>query len=367
MRLGMTWRVAIVLLLTFGICFSAVAQTDESADKEKDPFANLKFRNLGPAVAGGRVSAVVGVPGQSNIYYVGAAAGGVFKTIDGGLTWKAIFEKQPVASIGAIAVAPSNPNLIWVGTGEAKPRNDIATGKGVFFSPDAGVSWKQMGLNDAGQISKVIINPTNPDIVYVAVLGHAWGPNQDRGVFRTTDGGKTWQKTLFVDDKTGATDLVMMPGNPMVLFAAMWQMQRHPWAMEDGGPNSGIWRSNDGGVTWKKLSEGLPKGTLGKIGLAMAPSEPSHIYALIEAKKGVLWDSKDLGDHWNQVSDKRELAARGFYFTKLEVAPDNPNRLYFLSFDVLMSKTAAKRRRRSAAAITLTIMQSGSTHRIQTA
>ena len=343
MKSGITWRVVIVLLFTFGFGLAALAQAaDDSTNKEKDPFANLKFRNLGPAVAGGRVSAVVGVPGQSNIYYVGGAAGGVFKTIDGGLTWKPIFEKQPVASIGAIAIAPSNPNLIWVGTGEAKPRNDIATGKGVFFSPDAGVTWKQMGLTDAGQIAKVILNPANPDIVYVAVLGHAWGPNQERGIFRTTDGGKTWQRTLFVDDKTGATDLVMMPGNPMVLFAAMWQMQRHPWSLEDGGPNSAIWRSNDGGVTWKKLSEGLPKGPLGKIGLAMAPSEPSHIYALIEAKKGVLWDSKDLGDHWNQVSDKRELAARGFYFTKLEVAPDNPNRLYFLSFDVLMSEDGGK-------------------------
>ncbi len=333
----------IVLLFTIlGLCLSAVAQTEESENQEKDPLGNLKFRNLGPAVAGGRVSSVVGVPGQPNIYYVGAAAGGVFKTIDGGLSWKPIFEKQPVASIGSIAVAPSNPNLLWVGTGEAKPRNDISTGKGVFFSPDAGLTWRHMGLPDAGQISKVIIHPTNPDIVYVAVLGHAWGPNNDRGVFRTTDGGKTWQKALFVSDKTGATDLVMMPGNPMVLFAAMWEMQRHPWAMEDGGPNSAIWRSNDGGVTWKKLSEGLPKGPLGKIGLAIAPSEPSHLYALIEAKKGVLWDSRDLGDHWNEVSNKRELAARGFYFTKLEVAPDNPNRLYFLSFDILASDDGGK-------------------------
>lgn len=333
------WRIAILLFVTVALCCTVFAQNES---KGEDPFANLKFRNLGPAVAGGRVSAVVGVPGQPNIYYVAGAAGGVFKTTDSGLTWKPIFEKESTASIGAIAIAPSNPNLIWVGTGESKPRNDVVTGKGVFLSTDAGATWKQMGLPDAGQISKIIINPSNPDDVYVAVLGHVWGPNQDRGIFRTTDGGKTWQKTLYVDDKTGATDLVMMPGNPMVLFAAMWQVQRRPWALEDGGPNSGIWRSVDGGITWKRLTEGMPKGPLGKIGLAMAPSEPTRIYALIEAKKGVLWESKDLGDHWTMVNDKRELAARGFYFTKLEVAPNDANKIYFLSFDVLMSEDGGK-------------------------
>src|SRR4051812_3017657 len=278
-------------------------------NKSKDPLENVKFRNLGPAVGGGRITSVVGIPGKPNVYYVGAAGGGVFMTQDGGLSWKAIFEKESTASIGAIAIAPSNPNLIWVGTGEKNIRNDVITGKGVFFSPDAGTTWKHMGLRDAGQISNIAIDPRDPNTVFVGVLGHAWGPNADRGVFRTTDGGKTWQKILFVDEETGASDLAMMPGNPMVLFAAMWQMQRHPWAMEDGGPNSAIYRSNDGGITWKKLTEGLPKGPLGKIGVAIAPSEPSHVYALIEAKKGVLWDSKDLGDHWNEVNDKREIAA----------------------------------------------------------
>ncbi|HWR14192.1 MAG TPA: hypothetical protein VN577_05160 [Terriglobales bacterium] len=342
------WRLFAVIILSMGLCSFGWAQIDDTADpaKERDPFQNIKFRNLGPAVGGGRVASVVGVPGQPNVYYVGAAAGGVFKTIDGGLSWKAIFEKQPVASIGSIAVAPSNPNLIWVGTGEAKPRNDISTGRGVFFSPDAGVTWKHMGLADAGQIARVIVHPTNPDIVWVGVLGHAWGPNQERGVFKTTDGGKTWQKTLYVNDKTGIADMVIMPGNPMVLFAAMWEMQRRPWALENGGPNSAIWRSNDGGVTWKKLSEGLPKGALGRIGLAIAPSEPTHVYALIETKKGVLWDSKDLGDHWTQVNDKREIAARGFYFSRLEVAPDNPNRLYLLSFDVMLSEDGGKTAKR---------------------
>ncbi|MGH9624003.1 MAG: WD40/YVTN/BNR-like repeat-containing protein, partial [Bryobacteraceae bacterium] len=191
------------------------------AKKNPDILKNLRFRNLGPAAAGGRVSSVVGVPGNPNIYYVGAAAGGVFKSTDGGITWKAIFQKEPVASIGSIALAPSNPNLVWVGTGESKPRNDVIDGAGVYFSPDAGHSWKFMGLRDAGQISRVMVSPQNPKVVFVAALGNVWKPNAERGVFRTDDGGKTWQKVLYVDDSTGAADLAMQPGNPEVLFAAM--------------------------------------------------------------------------------------------------------------------------------------------------
>jgi hypothetical protein len=226
--------------------------------KPKDLLGTFKFRNLGPAVAGGRVTSVVGVPGEPNIYYIGGAAGGVFKSIDGGVSWKAIFEKEANASIGAIALAPSNPNLVWVGTGEPNPRNDVVTGRGVYFSPDGGITWRFMGLDNVGQISSIVINPNNPDIVYVGALGHVWGPNPERGVFRTLDGGRTWQKVLYVDDKTGVSDLVMQPGNPMVLFAGMWNLQRYPWVMLNGGPTSGIYRSTDGGATWKKLSEGLP-------------------------------------------------------------------------------------------------------------
>ncbi|HZD94887.1 MAG TPA: hypothetical protein VE133_11575, partial [Candidatus Sulfotelmatobacter sp.] len=189
------------------------AKADENAPK--DPLENMKFRNLGPAVGGGRVTAVVGIPGKPNVYYAGAAGGGVFVTQDGGLSWKPIFEKESTASIGAIALAPSNPNLIWVGTGEKNIRNDVVTGKGVFFSSDAGATWRHMGLRDAGQISNIVIDPDDPNRVFVGVLGHAWGPNAERGVFRTTDGGKTWQKVLFVDEDTGASSLIMDPGNPM--------------------------------------------------------------------------------------------------------------------------------------------------------
>src|SRR5689334_1636498 len=226
-------------------------KTPADLNKPKDWLENVKFRNLGPAVGGGRVAAVTGVPGEANIYYVGAAGGGVWKTVDGGISWKAVFEKESTASIGAIALAPSNPNFVWVGTGEANPRNDVITGKGIFFSPDAGATWKFMGLRDAGQISNIAIDPRDPNIVFVGVLGHAWGQNAERGVFRTTDGGKTWQKVLFIDEDTGASSLIMDPGNPMVLFAGMWRVRRYPWALDSGGTSGGIFRSSDGGNTWK--------------------------------------------------------------------------------------------------------------------
>ncbi|HKW75303.1 MAG TPA: hypothetical protein VJN64_07235 [Terriglobales bacterium] len=323
----------------------AEAQNTQTAANEaaaKDPLENMKFRNLGPAVGGGRVTAVVGIPGKPNIYYVGAAGGGVFATQDGGLTWKPIFEKESTASIGAIALAPSNPNLIWVGTGEKNIRNDVITGKGVFFSPDAGATWKFMGLRDAGQIANIVIDPRDPNIVYVGVLGHAWGPNAERGVFRTTDGGKNWQKVLFVDENTGVSSLVMDPGNPMVLFAGLWRVTRYPWNLDNGGASGGIFRSVDGGATWKKLTDGLPTEPTGRIGLGAAPSNPRHIYALVENKKGVLYDSVDLGDHWKMVSNNHNLAARGFYFSELEVAPNDESRVYFLSFNIMLSEDGGK-------------------------
>ncbi|HSM86958.1 MAG TPA: hypothetical protein VLT16_12435, partial [Candidatus Limnocylindrales bacterium] len=319
---------------------TAAAATDEA--QSKDPLDNMKFRNLGPAVGGGRVTCVVGVPGQPNIYYVGSAGGGVWATHDGGLTWKPVFEKEPTASIGAIALAPSNPNLIWVGTGEKNIRNDVITGKGVFFSSDAGATWKFMGLRDAGQISNIAIDPHDPNIVYVGVLGHAWGPNAERGVFRTTDGGRNWQKVLFVDEDTGVSSLIMDPGNPMVLFAGLWRVRRYPWNLDSGGVSGGIFRSVDGGSTWKKLKDGLPEEATGRIGLAAAPSNPRHVYALVENKKGVLYDSLDLGDHWKMVSNNHNLAARPFYFSELMVAPNDESHVYFLSFNILVSEDGGK-------------------------
>ncbi len=310
----------------------AAGLAQPAASPQPDALKNLKIRNLGPARAGGRVTAVAGIPGKPNIYYVGSAGGGIFKTTDGGATWKAIFTHEATSSIGALAVSASNPQVVWVGTGEANIRNDVTDGRGVYRSTDGGQSWQFMGLKDAGQISTIVINPHDPDNVFVAVVGHAWAPSADRGVFRTTDGGRTWQKVLFVNDQTGASDLVMEPGNPMVLFAGMWQVRRYPWALDDGGPGSGLYRSTDGGTTWKKLTDGLPDGPYGRIAVAVAPSNPNHVYALIEAKTGLLWGSDDMGDHWHAVSDNHEYDVRPFYFSRFYVAPNDENKLYFLSF-----------------------------------
>ena len=339
---AIVWRSVLALSLVLTLVAMTAAQEAPAVQKSSDPLAGLRFRNLGPAVGGGRVTAVTGVPGQPNTFYVGAAAGGVFKTIDGGISFKPIFEHEAVASIGAVAVAPSNPNIVWVGTGEYNPRNDVVTGRGVYFSPDAGASWKFMGLGETAQISEIIVHPTNPDVVYVAALGHIWGQNAERGIYRTTDGGKNWQKVLYVSDKTGAISLVMDPGNPLVLFAGMYEMQRFPWMLISGGESSGIYRSKDGGSTWMKLTEGLPKGPLGRIGLAASPSNPNHIYALIEAKQGALWDTTDLGDHWRAVSDNKTIIYRGFYFTKIAVSPENENRVYFISYNLLESLDGGK-------------------------
>ncbi|TAL84420.1 MAG: hypothetical protein EPN74_11565 [Rhodanobacter sp.] len=317
--------------------------TDQSS-QQKGPFAQLHFRDLGPAIAGGRVSAIAGIPGNPLIYYVGAAAGGVWKTTDGGQHWKAIFAHEATASIGAIALSRSNPNLVWVGTGEPNIRNDIVDGAGVYLSTDAGKNFKRMGLADAGQIGKIVVDPHNPDHVLVAALGHAWGPNAERGVFETTDGGKHWHKTLFVDNQTGAIDMAMAPGNPEVLFAATWQVVRHPWNLVDGGKGSGLWRSIDGGAHWTRLSKGLPKGPLGRIAVATAPSDPERVYTLVETKpgKGLLFVSHDLGDKWTEVSDNHALDVRPFYFSRFAVSPTNADRLYFMSFHLMESDDGGK-------------------------
>jgi photosystem II stability/assembly factor-like uncharacterized protein len=335
-------RAAAALLSLSCVATAAVAAnaaTQATAQKPRHVFAQLKFRSLGPAIAGGRVAAVAGVPGNPLVYYVGAAGGGVFKSTDGGLNWKPIFDHEVTSSIGAIAVARSNPSLIWVGTGEVNIRNDVLPGAGVYLSTDAGKTWRSMGLKNVGQIGRIVIDPHDPDHVVVAALGHAWGPNPDRGIFVTTDGGKSWRKSLYVNDHTGAVDVAMQPDNGQVLFAATWQAGRTAWTLNDGGPGSGVWRSTDGGQSWTRLHDGLPKGNVGRIGLAIAPSDPERVYALIETPigKGTLFVSDDLGDHWQEVSDNHAYNVRGFYFTTLEVAPDDPDRIYFLGFQLAES------------------------------
>jgi photosystem II stability/assembly factor-like uncharacterized protein len=326
------------------LCLTTTAFAGVVADKKEAPdvMAGLKFRAIGPTVAGGRVTAVAGVPGHPDTLYVGAAAGGVFKTTNGGNSWTAVFDKQPVASIGAIALAPSNPNVVWVGTGEANLRSDVMTGHGVYVSPDAGATWRFAGLEDAGQIARIVVDPTDPDRAFVAVVGHAWGPNPTRGVFRTTDGGANWNKVLYVNDTTGCADLIMEPGNPQVLLAAMWQVVRYPWRLDDGGPGSGIYRSTDGGTTWTELHEGLPDKPFGRIALAAAPTNPEHVWALVEAKRGMLWDSEDLGSHWRPVSDNHLLNVRPFYFSHFVVAPNDEHKLFFCSMNLVESDDGGK-------------------------
>ena len=346
-RYSLLARAAIVLLAVScaaPVAWARAAAAKAAAEQPKDVFAQLKFRNLGPAIAGGRATAVAGIPGNPQVYYVGAAAGGVFETTDGGLNWNPVFNHASTSSIGAIAVAASNPNLVWVGTGEANIRNDVIPGAGVYLSTDGGKTWRAMGLKSVGQIGRIVIDPHDPNHVVVAAFGQEWGPSPDRGVYVTTDGGKSWRKSLFVDNDTGAIDVAMQPDNGQVLFAATWQANRKPWTLNDGGPGSGVWRSTDGGESWKRLREGLPTGTIGRIGLAIAPSEPDRVYALLEAAigKGTLFATDDLGDHWQQVSDNHAYNVRGFYFTTLEVAPDDADRVYFLGFQLAESDDGGK-------------------------
>lgn len=301
----------------------------------------LRYRYIGPV--GNRVTSIAGVPGQPYIYYAGAASGGIFKTIDGGVRWEAIFDGQPVSSIGSLEVAPSDPNIVWAGTGEACIRSHISVGAGIYKSTDAGRTWNLMGLEKTGRIGEIVIDPKNPDVVMACALGHAYGPQQERGVFRTTDGGKTWERVLFTDENCGCSDIVMDPNNPRILFAGMWPLEIHTWGRESGGPGSGLFVSRDQGATWKKITgRGLPARMTGKWALAMARSNSNRIYALIETGDGVplrgqetdrgkLWRSDDGGENWKLVSYDRNMGGRTHYYFHVAVAPDNQNEAYFLT------------------------------------
>jgi len=292
-------------------------------------FSGMKWRLIGPGT-GGRVEAVAGVPDQPDTYYIGAVDGGVWKTTNGGLTWTPLFNHEPVASIGAIAVAPSDDNVIYVGTGEEAPRGDISFGDGVYKSTDGGKTWTNVGLKGTRQIARIVMDPKNADVVYVAAEGHIYGQNTERGVFRSTDDGKTWQKVLYKDEQTGAIDLAMDPSNSRVLYAALWQVRREPWHFSDGGPGSGLYKSTDGGSTWHELTgHGLPTSVLGRIGVAVAGgSNGQRVYALIEAKKGGLFRSEDAGATWHLVNDSQTLTTRAWYFTNVFADPHNPNVVY---------------------------------------
>src|SRR5210317_290049 len=287
-------------------------------------------RNIGPGGMSGRVTAIDVVNQNREIIYVGTASGGIWKSTSGGVRWTPLFEDQVTASIGALAIQQSNPDVVWVGTGEGNPRNSLNGGYGVYRSLDAGKTWTSMGLEQTRHIHRIIIDPTDPDVVYVAAIGSPWGEHPERGIFKTTDGGLNWKKILYANTKTGAADLIMDPTNPNKLVAALWEHKRDPWFFNSGGKVSGLYITIDGGKNWvKKTSkEGLPEGDLGRIGLAMAHNKPNIIYALIEAKKNALYKSTDGGDHWQKINDKPGIGNRPFYYSDLFVDPQNENRVY---------------------------------------
>ena len=306
------------------------ALPNEAAHVDPKLFQELRWRSIGPA-RGGRTLAVTGVPGQPEVYYFGAVDGGVWRSNDAGRTWKPIFDGQSIASIGAIAVALSDPQVIYVGTGEADMRSDIAYGDGMYKSTDGGKSWTHIGLNDSRQIARILVDPNDPAKVYVAALGHAYGPNSERGVFRSNNGGETWQRVLFHDENTGAIDLAFQPGHPATIFAALLQTRRPPWNIypPSKGPGSGVYRSDDGGDHWEHVTgSGLPSEGLGRVGIAFAPSNAQRIYLIMDAKDGGLYRSDDGGKNWAHVSNDKRIWGRGWYFCEVSVDSKDPDTVY---------------------------------------
>ncbi|MEJ6792166.1 MAG: hypothetical protein QNK89_05370 [Lacinutrix sp.] len=315
-----------------------------SQEFSMDLVKNMKPRNIGPGGMSGRVTAIDAVHSNPDIMYVGTASGGLWKSTSGGIKWDPIFDKEVTASVGAVAIQQSNPSVIWVGTGEGNPRNSLNGGYGIYKSLDAGRSWKSMGLEKTRHIHRIVIDPINPNIVYVAAIGSPWGEHSERGVYKTIDGGNTWSKILFANNKTGAADLVMDPSNPNKLIATLWEHKREPWFFNSGGKGSGLHITHDGGKTWKKITEkeGFPKGELGRIGVAIAPSKPNIVYVLVEAKKNALYKSEDGGFSWKKINDKSDIGNRPFYYSEIYVDPQNENRVYSVFTYINVSEDGGK-------------------------
>jgi photosystem II stability/assembly factor-like uncharacterized protein len=316
----------------------------ESAGKGPAELKSLRYRLVGPAW-GGRVSRAVGVPGEP-VFYMASASGGVWKSNDNGITWNSIWDEQPISSIGSIAVAAADPNVVYVGSGEANIRGNVAAGNGIYKSTDAGKTWKHVWKQE-GQIGALVVHPANADIAFAAVLGHAFGPNPERGVYRTRDGGRTWEPVLRKNEMAGASDVAINPSNPNIVFAGFWEARRYPWDMKSGGPGSGLYVSRDGGDTWTQLDgkekgKGLPEGVWGKVGVAVAPSDGNRVYALIEAEKGGLFRSDDGGDTWSLATANRLIRQRAWYYTTITVHPSNPNEVWFPNVPMMKSIDGGK-------------------------
>jgi photosystem II stability/assembly factor-like uncharacterized protein len=307
-------------------------------------YANLSWRSVGPAVAGGRVASVAGTPQDDRLYYLGTAGGGVWKSSNGGATWDPVFTKEAVSAIGAVAIDPTDERVVWAGTGEANPRNNVSYGDGIYKSTDGAKTWRRVGLAGVWSISRIAIDPRDSRHVVVGAFGDPFKDSPDRGVYVTFDGGRTWKKALYLSESSGASDIAMDPQNPNVVYAGMWHFRRVPWTFTSGGPDGGLFKSTDGGRTWKKLTgNGLPNGYTGRIGLAVAPSRPSRVFALIEAKGGILWRSDDAGAHWTMTSENTLVDQRPFYFTHIAVDPRNPNHVYAVSEMLAESKDGGKK------------------------
>jgi len=310
-----------------------------------DQFKSWKPRNIGPAGMSGRITAIDAVVADPNTIYLGAASGGVWKTINQGASWEAVFEEQPILNIGSIAIQQSNPSTVWVGTGEGNPRNSISLGEGMYKTIDGGKSWKKMGLEKTRNIHRIIVDPSNPNTVYAGAIGNPYAEHPERGVFKTTNGGESWDKILFTNDTSGVADMIMDPSNPNKLFVAMWQHRRTPWSLNSGGPGSGLYMTFDGGKNWKKLGEkeGLPAGNLGRIGLAISRSNPNRVYALVEATKNGLYKSDDGGQTWSLMNSNPEfVSTRPFYFQEIACDPQNENRLWLIYQMISKSDDAGK-------------------------
>jgi photosystem II stability/assembly factor-like uncharacterized protein len=337
-----------VLLLIVGLTLQmAAARTQRESSSEQEGsinpalFKSLEWRNIGPANMMGRTTDIEGVPGNPNIVYVGTASGGIWKTTNGGITWKPIFDEQPVASIGDLALEPGNPDVVYVGTGESNVRNSVSFGNGVYKSPDGGKTWWHLGLQDSERISRIVINPKNPKIIFVGALGHAFGPNRTRGVFMSADGGKNWDKVLYTDERHGVADMDINPQNPNIVYAALWLFDRKPWAFTSGDEKGGVYRSIDGGRNWQKITEGLPK-LVGRIGIKVSQSNPEVVYVMTESKEGTLYRSDDGGETFRLVSKDVQVVSRGFYYTDLRVDPADENRVYSVSSRLLLSIDGGK-------------------------
>jgi photosystem II stability/assembly factor-like uncharacterized protein len=337
-----------LLAAGLGIALSSapvLAQPDTSpntaVEVDESTFGGLAARALGPATTGGRIAAIEAVPDSPLTIYIGAAGGGVWKSIDGGLSYKPIFDEH-VQSIGAIAADPKNPKTVWVGTGEAWTRNSVSVGDGLYKTTNGGDTWEKVGLADSEHIARIAIHPADGNTVWVCATGHVWDGNDERGVYKTTDGGKTWKRTLFVDQDTGCSDLAVDPQDPRIVYAGMWQFRRYPWAFRSGGPGSGLYKSTDGGETWRVIKAGLPTGDKGRIAVAVAPSRPAVVYALVESKETALYRSDDVGESWAKVNSSFNVQVRPFYFARLVVDPADFNYVYKPGLTLTISTDGGK-------------------------